>query len=309
MTTHPRSVIISAARTCFVYCRGCYNHFGRNKDIAPTSAITRFAERLAGTGMSKLTIGGGDPLSRYDIIALLESLKRLGFKINLDTVGTPLLGSVSTYFNGRVQINHIDSTKLLGRVDRLGIPIDGSTDEVATAFRSGRKSFAIEQERVLAATERAMLPVVVNTVVHKRNVQDITNIAHIIRKFANIIQWQLFQFTPSGPLAYQHRDKFDVDDDTFTAATDPIKLQSILERTDVSIVPKTRTMRKNAYLLIDSDGIAWSPRESNGSEWHIETDAHMEREVIGDIRCEDDLGRIIKYAMGQQSTPREHAFK
>ena len=128
------SINISVARSCFVRCNGCYNHFGQSDKLVNTSTIIEFLKYAQSKGITKVTICGGDPLSRPDIISLLEEIKRLGFFINLDTVGTSIIGNVQTVFFGQNDIPKIDSKKLASLIDLIGIPVDGSTNEIATNF-------------------------------------------------------------------------------------------------------------------------------------------------------------------------------
>ncbi len=116
------SIILSAGRSCFVKCLGCYNFFGKSEDLTKTSIILDFLARAKRSGIEKVTIGGGDPLSRPDIIDLLTQVKGMGFKINVDTVGTPLLGPAETIFFGHRQVNQVSANSISSLVDNIGIP-------------------------------------------------------------------------------------------------------------------------------------------------------------------------------------------
>ncbi len=92
-----KRIIISAGRSCFVCCAGCYNFFGRNKDLVSTSTIIDFLKKI--DGVKKVTVGGGDSLSRSDILQLLSEIKKLGCIVYLDTVGTSFLSDTQTVFH------------------------------------------------------------------------------------------------------------------------------------------------------------------------------------------------------------------
>jgi hypothetical protein len=59
------------------------------------------------------------------ILTLLEMIKKRGFFIKLDTVGTPLLDQAQSIFFKRVKVDKIDAKNLAELVDLIGIPLDG----------------------------------------------------------------------------------------------------------------------------------------------------------------------------------------
>lgn len=160
-----RHVILSVGRSRFTRCIGCYNHFGADPDaVVPAADVHAFLAHLRGT-LDKVTVGGGDPLSRADVVDLLAGMKGLGFAVNLDTVGTPLLGTASTVFYGRRRVEHVPVERLASYVDVLRIPLDGSTEQVATTFRTGRAHLVDETLAILDLLDEAGVATSINTVV------------------------------------------------------------------------------------------------------------------------------------------------
>ncbi|BDE09049.1 hypothetical protein [Lactococcus cremoris] len=90
-------------------------------------------------------------------------------------------------------------------VDFIGIPIDGSTDEIIQLFRRGRKNFLDEQLKVLSFLEKINATVCINTVLHSGNFNDLNNIHSIISRFNNVRKWQIFEFMPIGELGYKNK--------------------------------------------------------------------------------------------------------
>ena len=126
---------IFVSKTCFLYCKGCYS-FSRaeeSKKILSDNIIVDFLQYAHEQGASKVTLCGGDPLTRRDIINLLKKIKMLGYLIYLDTVGTSIIRKVEQ--NGKTIIEKIDTKELVTLVDKIGIPIDGSNNEIFKKFR------------------------------------------------------------------------------------------------------------------------------------------------------------------------------
>lgn len=70
-----RNLIVQASNQCPCFCPGCYNHFSDNEE-APTADVIRFIhEYRQHTGTHSLTISGGDPLLRPDIVNYLDNMK------------------------------------------------------------------------------------------------------------------------------------------------------------------------------------------------------------------------------------------
>lgn len=288
---------ISLSRACFVQCKGCYNHFGRMGKTVSSDAVVDFLAHCRARGFSKVTLCGGDPLARADIIPLLRNIKALGMTINLDTVGTPLLGPVPTRFFDRVEVDRVEAADLARLVDVIGIPVDGSSEDSVASFRSGRDSFLEEQLIILKTLDSADAKLCINTVVHKENIEDIPNILPLLEPFEAIIKWQLFQFSPTGPLGFRNRSSYLIADAVFDAVASEMRKNAIGSRLQDRLEFKSNANRKSSYLLIDSAGLAWIPRMSPGSDWDSEKDANDLRIIIGDISKNDDYQSIIDTAL------------
>lgn len=288
------SINLSVGRSCFVQCTGCYNYFGKNKENISTPTILNFLAYAKKMGLQKVTLCGGDPLSRSDIVNLLEQIKGLGFFINLDTVGTPLLGSARTIFFGRQEVEAINPKTLASLVDLLGIPIDGSTNEVVSVFRSNRQNLLDEQLQILRLLNNNGAKICLNTVVHKQNIHDLINVPQLMRGFDNIVKWQFFQYMPIGPLGYKSREKFLVLDSDFQTFANNMPKHLHAQGFIGDAEFKFRGGRKGNYLLIDSDGLAWAPQFSQGNSWNEKYDANDNRIILGNINVETSYPQIFE---------------
>ncbi|MFF4650538.1 radical SAM protein [Streptomyces sp. NPDC001380] len=291
-----RSVILSAGKSCFTVCPGCYNHFGRT--VVDTPRVLGFAAGLCDRfGLDKITVGGGDPLSRPDIIPLLTGLHGLGLRIHLDTVGTAFLGSARIRFMGSGVAERVPPGEVAAVADLVGIPLDGSTDAVQQRFR--RHVTVSSQLAVLSLLDGVGARVCVNTVVHAGNLADVVGIARLLEGHPCIKEWQLFQFMPIGPLGHRNRERYRIGGDDFRRAAD-LALARAPE--EVTVTAKSAGGRKHRYLLIDSAGLVWAPEQSRTPSWQNE-DANDRRDVVGVLTDPDILDRVARLEDVGQRVP------
>ena len=70
---------IFVSQRCFVSCKGCYS-FSRNENFnqeLDTKTIVDFLKYAYFRGIKKVTLCGGDPLTRKDIVNLLKQIKNI----------------------------------------------------------------------------------------------------------------------------------------------------------------------------------------------------------------------------------------
>jgi MoaA/NifB/PqqE/SkfB family radical SAM enzyme len=301
------SINISVGRSCFVQCRGCYNYFGRHHEPIADTEIVRFLTYLSEHGIHSATLSGGDPLSRPNILRLLCSIKDLGFRLQLDTVGTPLVRNAETIFFGRSVVAAINVEKLASTVDLIGIPLDGSSTALIQQFRRGRDGIYQEILETLDSLYRHGVPVCINTVAHQRNLHDLPNIARLIVGNLAVTKWQVFQYMPIGPLAFKSRSRYEITDQAFESATSDLPQIVAEYGSRVQVEVKSRGSRKGNYMLVDSDGAAWTPATSSLEAWEPERDATPDRRIHGDIREPTDFPRILSAMKNPRGSLAEEA--
>lgn len=287
------SLNLNLGAGCFVSCPGCYNHFG--KSFVSALVILNFLEFMRSYGISKVTIGGGDPLTYPNILDLLEKIKEQGFTIQLDTVGTPLLDQTRSIFFKRVIVEQLDALRLAKLVDLIGIPLDGPSSAVIRQFRTGRENIFEEQMRILELLTAHGAQICINTVVHRLNIDSLYNLPSLLEQKIKIAKWQFFQFMPIGPLGYKNRQKYKISQDEFETFTRAFtktagQLSSKFEF-------KKAAERKGNYLFIDSDGFVWIPKISFNEEWDKNCDETDARHILGNINQQKDFLRIGEFLM------------
>lgn len=298
-----KSIILSIGKSCFLVCRGCYNHFS-TENLIDAGSIINFAKHLKESyGINKITVGGGDPLSRGDIVFILKAIKALGYKVNLDTTGLPFLYDVKIIMNGSGTARKVPILDVIENVDVLGLPIDGPSEEINQKFRTGRDAVLSEILNLLNVLEDYKVKICINTVVHKNNFSVLKDIADLISKYKNIVVWQLFQFIPTGPIGYHNYRELLLDDKTYDRSMNILEKYCIKKGYSFVLEPKSRTRRKNIYLLIDSNGLMWCPETSAGTqEWNLDCDMTSKRISWGNIKDLKNLDSNIKKAFDYQGT-------
>lgn len=160
---------VFVSQSCFIHCKGCYS-FSREEEkgkVMPTQKLIDFLEFVYNSGCPKVTICGGDPLSREDIVGLIEKIKAIGLTISLDTVGSPIIKDIVN--DNGILIKKIDTKKLAKLVDVIGIPIDGSTNKIFRRFRQTKTDIINDQLSVCEELHKFGANICINTVAHKGN--------------------------------------------------------------------------------------------------------------------------------------------
>lgn len=278
-----RSLIVQVYDKCLIKCPGCYNY--NTRGVCSSQELIDFIEKVKiSLGLRKVTISGGEPLMRTDIISLVEQIKKMNLYINLDTLGLPF---ASKEILENTRIEHIDISGIIKNVDMIGIPLDGSTTEIIRKFRSG---ITIEQMySVLDNAEKKEANICINTVVHQGNIKDIKNIYHIILNYKCIKKWQIFEYMPIGPNGFLNKNRYMLDENGIET------VKSIISdfETEKEIQFKSNEMRKNNYILVDSSGVVWMPKSTKEKEWQV-SDINNQRIVIGKIQEKNIVEKLIE---------------
>lgn len=272
-----KSLIIQASDRCPCYCLGCYNHFADTADI-PTEQIVRFTESyIHRFNTKKVTISGGDPLMRKDIIRLLDDLMGLGVAVSVDTVGLSIV-------QNRIL------TDILKRASVVGLPLDGMTDKTLNTFRTGIQISQLLQ--VIRIASENGLWICINTVVHAQNLHELSLIAQFVNETEGVKKWQLFQYMPIGPRGSKNAAQYMISDQVFQTICEQVHQLPI--RTDIGIECKSLSYRRNKYLLLGADGTVWYPKQTFIDTWKTKSAQNSQRDIVGHINDERILDKIAE---------------
>ena len=274
---------IFASQRCFLYCKGCYSHSREEKcgQMLETNYILDFLKYANKKGIKKLTICGGDPLTRPDILDLLKQIKKIGYYISLDTLGTSILKDVK--LNSKLIIPQTSAKELARVTDMIGIPIDGSTNEIFSSFRPTKDEIVKQQIEICNELHRYGADICINTVLHKKNIDDIYEIAKIIESLEFLKKWQIFEYEPFGKFGKLNKDLFEISEDKFLEVKEKIENKY----NDDRIQFKNSKIRNKLYIIIDNSGDAYISSACNLKR--------NNRRIIGNIKDENDWPKIVRY--------------
>lgn len=216
-----KKINLCIAKHCFIKCKGCYNNFCNKKEI-PYKEIKQFLKYAKGKGVKKVTLSGGDPLTRKDLIKIIKKCNNLKLNVNLDTVGLAFTKNRIIPSTKR-KINKFSNLKILKKINSIGIPLDGSNNEIISKFRIYNGNLFNEIIEELELFEKLHINICINTVLHKQNISDMKNIYNILKKYKCIKKWQIFQFMPIGALGSKNAGLYTIDSDEFQKVNEEIE--------------------------------------------------------------------------------------
>ncbi len=291
-----RNISLSLGKDCFVFCPGCYNnkvihHNPEKLSIIKADEIINFIKKIKEKiNLSEITISGGDPLTYEQLPELIGKFKEMSIFVKLDTLGTTFLSDAQSVFPHANYYKQLNLEKLSKNIGIIGIPLDGSCDEIISKFRTGRKNLLNEILSVLSMAEKYNTPVGINTVVNKFNINDLENIFLTAEKFTNIQKIQFFQFCPTGCLAKINREAFEVETSDFINKTNELKEKYTGHR--IKIEAKPCANRGNNYLFVNKFGIAYHTdifeKQNNSANGKI-----INKKIYGSIKNADDFAIIL----------------
>ncbi len=275
------SVFVSSK--CFCQCLGCYS-YSREEELGSylqDKYIIDFLTYAFKNGVNKVTLCGGDPLLRKNILDLIYKIKKIGYIINLDTVGTSIIEKM----DDDKRFIPVDVKKLSQLVDMIGIPIDGSNDVIINSFRNYHNNIYREQLKICDILNENEANICINTVIHKKNLDDIDNIIKTINNLNYIKKWQVFQFIPMGKFGNKNKEKFEISAFDFEKVKNKIS-KNIINK-NLTIDFKSIKDRNKLYILVDNSGFC---RITS-----IETENSECYNIIGNIKNKEDWKTICSY--------------
>lgn len=164
----PRSVDVEITCRCNLRCRYCYYFDNPETEYRelPTCEWLDFFAELGRVAVMEVTLLGGEPFVRDDLPFLIEGIVGNRMRFSILSNGSLITNDMASFIRSTGRCNHIQ------------ISLDGSSAEVHESAR-GKGSFAgaIEAIRTL---QRHQVPVTVRVTLHRRNIQDLDNIAALL---------------------------------------------------------------------------------------------------------------------------------
>ena len=164
----PESMDVIVTSQCNLRCSYC-SHFSSPSDVSEeleTDTWLLIFDELSRLGVRKVTLSGGEPFLRNDILNLIEGIVNSGMKFEVLSNGTLVTQSIA---------NYLAKTNACKGVQ---ISVDGSNQAIHESCR-GRGSFfpALNGVRQL---QESGVNVDVRVTIHKHNMNNMASIAHLL---------------------------------------------------------------------------------------------------------------------------------
>lgn len=183
----PRALHLHVTQHCNLACETCFvaEFLRRAPDRMSLADIERLFEVAVSAGFSRVTLTGGEPFLRRDLLEILRSARRRFSLVAVTTNGTALTERTAR--------------PLAGLVDRINVSIDGATAEVHDRIRGpGAFERTLRGLRTLAAAGFPMHRVSLNPTVTRLNHRDLERVLDVAASFGADAAFGFFMPTGRG---------------------------------------------------------------------------------------------------------------
>lgn len=164
----PRSVDLSITTRCNLRCSYC-SHFGSAGEVEgdlPTEEWGRFIQELGRAAVMDVCLSGGEPFLRQDFEQIISAIVANRMRFSILSNGTLINNEMASFL------------AKTGRCNAVQISLDGAAPRTHDACR-GRGTFE-RALRGLMNLRKHAVPVIVRVTIHRRNLEDLKNIAHLL---------------------------------------------------------------------------------------------------------------------------------
>ena len=154
----------------------------RERAQVSTAEAFHLIEDIAEMRVPLLALTGGDPLCRADLFPVIEFASKRSVRTSLTLLPTPKLD--------RTVIADLKEVGLM----RVGLWLHGSSAELHDAYWGVRDRYRRTLE-IIESCHEVQLPVHINTIVARRNLQDIDPMFELLTRL-DVAAWNVFFFVP-----------------------------------------------------------------------------------------------------------------
>lgn len=170
---------------CNIKCKHCFTNARADShlDELTTEQIKCFINELQELKISRLALGGGEPLVRPDIYEIIQYASSKGIRIHMSTNGKLLTE------------DNIIRLKDAG-LDSVQISIDSMNAEVHDELRACKGLFA-QCMNAVRLVQKHGISLIVSTTITKLNVNELQNIIEVVKN-AGVKMHRFIRFVPVG---------------------------------------------------------------------------------------------------------------
>lgn len=239
----PISVCWLVTAKCNYNCPFCFKQSSK-RELYFNEAV-KILGKLAKANVKKISFSGGEPLLWPGIVNLIKKAKSLGIITMLITNGSFLTKE--------------KTRSLEGKLDWLTLPLDGSNEEVQQLVGRPKGHFT-RVIKFLEFLQKNKIKLKVNTVACKKNLDDIKNIAKIVKKY-NVKRWKVFQFFPIRDAALQHKMEYLIKDQSFEKLKR--KIVPLFKDPSRHLYFGSNELLECSYFTIAPDGTIYVSKDGN----------------------------------------------
>ncbi|MEK7564602.1 MAG: radical SAM protein [Patescibacteria group bacterium] len=240
----PQAVDFNVIGACNLNCTWCWGPDHKVKHTLTAQHWIDAGKQLKTHGTENIIISGGEPLLRKDLLEIIAGLKALDLRVTLSTNGMFLLVG--------------ENKELLKYLDEIGLPLDGSTQNMNSAMRKGsQKSFELSLQAMRYVQEHhPNIKLTIRTVLSKKNLSDIIHIPKTLQENGidvTKLRWKIYQIVPTGPRKHtvlEEGDEWLIENDEASRVVSEVQAAY----PDIVVKFQDAQNKLNRYLHLDPTG-------------------------------------------------------
>lgn len=189
----PLRVHLTVTQECPLRCRHC----SQQSREAATGELAleefhKLFDEMAAIGVCEVTIAGGEPFSRSDIIPIVAYARQKGLNVNLSCTGL---------FVSRVAAKKLAEMGLKS----IRMSFDGSTEKSYDYFRGKKGAYRRAMRGIKSIREIfEKTPITLHTTIMKQNMNELLTLARMVQKL-RCDAWSVDYIKPTGMAAQESR--------------------------------------------------------------------------------------------------------
>lgn len=212
---HKNEVIVSwiITHACQENCGYCISP-NKKSEITDLATHMLIQNKMISNGVSKIRYIGGEPLLVKHLDCLIREASNSGIDTRLSTNGIALTQE------------RFDQIK--DSLNSVAFPYESLNDDLNKYIRCSNNHSQIITDRIKMAKQVKGLGVLVNTCVHKENIDYLEDLAYHLNDLG-VDQWKLRKFSnSSGRGAVKNSDRFDITEEEFNNVVNKLKSKGLL---------------------------------------------------------------------------------